>query len=229
MFEAGLILVGADSPMLSGKSLRLAMPLLVANAACALLPCAPPAHSQDPQSQQTQSVADAARRAREEKKNAAKSSKVITDDDLKKLPKSGPDAVNVAAPSDAQPASTAPAGAAEGSDQTAAPTGKGSAKKAGEDPELARLKAQVAQTKKQLDLLQRELALDQDTFYSNADYAHDTAGRAKLATEQQQIDDKQLELDGLKTRLADLIEIENRKKKSASDDGSTPAPAQPQR
>src|SRR5260370_13144324 len=50
------------------------------------LPIATLAQSQDAQAQQSasqdSSVADAARRARDQKKNAAKSSKVMTDDDL---------------------------------------------------------------------------------------------------------------------------------------------------
>jgi hypothetical protein len=210
--------------MLSSKSLGVAAQMIVA---CALLPCAAAARSQDPQPQQTQSVADAARHAREEKKTAAKSSKVITDDDIKKTPNAGPDGVNVVAPApaDTQPASPADTSATEAPDQTAVPTGAGAGKKAGEDPEIARLKGQVAKVKKELDLLQRGLALDQDTFYSNTDYAHDTAGRAKLATEQQQINDKQLELDGLKTQLAALMELENRKKNSSTGEA---APAQPQ-
>lgn len=213
--------------MLLAKSLRFALPLFAANAACALLPCLAAAQSQDSQTQQAPSVADAARRAREEKKTAAKSSKVITDDDLVKAPKSGADSINVAGQTapDAQQANPAATSAAESSDQAAAPASTGAAKKTGEDPEIARLKGQVAKVKKELDLLQRGLALDQDTFYSNTDYAHDTAGRAKLATEQQQINDKQLELDGLKTQLAALIELENRKKNSSTGEA---APAQPQ-
>ena len=213
--------------MLFGKSLRLAMPLIVA---CSLLPRAWAAQSQDSQTQQTQSVADAARRSREDKKNTAKSSKVITDDDLDKTPKPGAEGLNVGAPpkSDSQPPSPAAVAAAEAADQTAASPAKDSSKKAGQDPEITKLKEQIAQAKKELDLLQRERALDQDTFYSNTDYAHDTAGKAKLASEQQQIDDKQQQLEGLKTRLAALQELAERNKKTAPRDATPSAPTQPQ-
>jgi uncharacterized coiled-coil protein SlyX len=214
--------------MLSGKSLRFAMPLIVA---CSLLPRAATALSQDSQTQQTQSVADAARRARQDKKNAAaKSSKVITDDDLDKTPKPGAEGLNVGAPpkSDSQPPSPAAVAAAEAADQPATSTTKDSSKKAGPDPEITKLKGQIAQAKKELDLLQRELALDQDTFYSKMDYAHDTAGKAKLASEQQQIDDKQQQLEGLKTRLAALQELQERDKNAAAGDAAPPAPTPPQ-
>jgi hypothetical protein len=209
--------------MLCGKSLRLAMPLMVA---CSLLPRAAAAQSQDSQTQPT-SVADAARLAREAKKNAAKPSKVISDDDLDKTPKPGAEGLNVGAPPklETEPPSPAAVAAIEASDQAAASPDSG---RKGEDPEIAKLKEQIAQVKKELDLQQRELALDQDTFYSNVDYAHDTAGKAKLAGEQQQINDKQQQLDALKARLAAVLELENHKKKSASDEPAPPAPAQPQ-
>ena len=99
--------------------------------------------------------------------------------------------------------------AVESADQAAASSGD-SAKKS-EDPEITKLKEQVAQVAKDLDLLKRELVLDSDTFYSNTDYVHDKAGQTKLANEQQQINAKQQELDELKARLQDL---EARKKPS---------------
>jgi hypothetical protein len=195
--------------MLSGSSLRLAALLIVA---LALFPGAV-ARPQDSQDQQTQSVADAARRAREQKKNAAKSaSKVITDDDLdtKKL-KPGAEGLNVGSPPklDTQPPSPAAVASAEAADQAA---GKESGPKAGEDPGIARLKERIAQVQKELDLLQRGLALDQDSYYSKPDYSNDKAGKAKLDAEQQQINEKQQELDSLKTRLAALQELQDRKK-----------------
>jgi hypothetical protein len=206
--------------MLFGKSLRFGVAPI---AVCALLSWAAAAPAQDGQSQ-TQSVADAARRAREAKKAAPKS-KVITDDDLHKIPKTSADTINAAAPSASasQPANPA---AAETPDQTPASSEASPAKKAGANPELAKLKTQIAQVKKELDLAQRELALDQDTFFSNPDHDHDTAGKAKLAAEQRQINDKQQQLDALNTRLAALLELEARKKKSASD--QVAPPAQPQ-
>jgi hypothetical protein len=180
-------------------------------ATCCLLSLPASAQSQDSQSQQTQSVADAARRARQEKKAAAKSAaKVITDDDLPTTPKPGAEGLNVGSGPrlDTQAPSEKAVDAVEAADQTAA---KGDVKK-GDDPEIKKLKEQIASAKKDLDLLQRELALDQDTFYANTDYLHDKAGQTKLADEQQQINNKQQELAALNARLAALQEGEGRKK-----------------
>jgi hypothetical protein len=202
--------------MASRKFPRVAMPLLMAGI---FLTSMASARAQDPQSE---SVADAARRAREEKKSSpktsTKSSKVITDDDVVKTPKPS-DGINVGAPAklETQPPSDASVAAVEKADQTAASGGV----KKDDDPEIAQAKEQVAKVSKELDLAKRELALDQDTFYSNTDYAHDKAGQTKLADEQQQINVKQQELDGLKAHLQDL---EARKKTA----GETPAPAKPQ-
>lgn len=202
--------------MPSCKIQRLTTLLLVG---CGLLASATVARSQD--SQQTESVADAARRAREAKKNAAKApaakpSKVITDDDVSKPP-NPTEGVNVGAPAklETQPPSQASVVTVEAADQAAA-TGTESGKKP-EDPEIAKAKEAVAAAEKDLDLLKRELALDQDTFYSNTDYAHDKAGQTKLANEQQAINNKQAELDGLKAKLQEL-----EAKKKPSDGGVKP-------
>jgi exonuclease VII large subunit len=70
--------------------------------------------------------------------------------------------------------------------------------------EVTALKAQIKQVQGDLDLLQRELSLENDRFYSNTDYAHDTAGKAILDELKRQVSDKQQELDLLKARLAEL-------------------------
>jgi hypothetical protein len=216
-----------------GSSWRLSVPLV---AACMLLLCSA-ARSQDSQDQQAPSVADAARHAREQKKTAAKSSKVVTDEDMEaKNPKSGAEGLNVGAPAklDSQPPSPAAVATAEVADQAAASAGTDSAKKTGESPEIARLKGQIAQAAKTLDLLQRELALDQDEYFSKPDYANDKAGKAKLDGQQRQINDKKEDLEGLKTRLAALQELEGRKKSApaetappADSDKPTSTPPQP--
>ena len=69
------------------------------------------------------------------------------------------------------------------------------------------MKAAIADAEKDADLLNRELALQQDTYLSNADHAHDTAGKAKLDALQQQVNDKGQDIDRLKPRLAALQEL----------------------
>lgn len=196
--------------------------------AALLLPHAVLAQQQDSQSQQNQSVADAARRAREKKKNATKSPKVITDDDLDKgnfIP--GQSGVNVGGPPEleTQPPSPQAVAAAEASDKASEEAAE--KKAADEDAETAKLKEQVAEAEKQLDLLRREFALDSDAYYSKTDFANDKAGKAKLDDEQQQIAAKQQELDNLKIRLAALEELKSRRKPAAKKPAAPPQAEQP--
>ena len=159
------------------------------------------AQSQEASSQQSasqdSSVADAARRSRDKKKNPSASSKapkVITDDDLaQRYFQPGPDVLNLGASSKPVTEAPEPAGTAEAGGNPAE-----------QEAEIAKLKPQVAEAEKDLDLARRQLTLDQDTHFANPEYAHDLAGKAKLDAEKQQIDDKQQELDKLKTRLAAL-------------------------
>jgi hypothetical protein len=198
------------------NSLRFGAPLIVA---LTLLPCGQ-GRSQDTQTGQSQSVADAARRARDQKKDqnkkiAKSASKVITDDDLDtKNFKPGAEGLNVGSTPklDTQPPSAAAVASAEAADKAAASAASGSGRKPGDDPEIATLKERIAQVQKDLDLLQRGFSLDQDSFYSQPDYSRDTAGKAKLDAERQRLNEKQKELDELKTRLAALTELQDRKK-----------------
>jgi hypothetical protein len=151
-----------------------------------------------PQDQQTPSVAEAARRAREQKKKSEKPAKVITDEtlDVKKGDVQSATAEQLRMPgSPAQPAPTnAPSSAVQGE------------KKASEDAKkIVALQEQIKQAQDDLDLLQREQSLEQNNYYSKTDYAHDTAGKVKLDALKQQISDKQQDVDALKTRLAALL------------------------
>jgi cell division protein FtsB len=156
------------------------------------------------QGQDSQSVAEAARRAREQKKNAAKPTKVITDEtlDVKKG-----DIQSAVAEEPRMP------GTPDAKDQSATPSANAAANPSGaaqgpadekRKKEVAALKEQIKQAQSDLDLLKRDQALQQDTYYSNPDFSHDTAGKAKLDAMKQQVSDKQEELDKLKARLADL-------------------------
>jgi hypothetical protein len=198
-------------------SLRLAVTILMA---APIFPLTTLGQSQD---SQAQSVAEAARRAREQKKAAAKQpAPVITDDTLKPAaasapaqpssapaPAQSPDAAPVPPPAPAaQPAadsSSAPDASVAPAKQPA-PTANAtdSDQKSKDSAELAALKLQVAEAQKGVELLQRELALQQDTYTSNPDHARDTAGKAKLDAMLAQITDKQQALDALKTQLAAL-------------------------
>ena len=164
------------------------------------------------QSQDSQSVAEAARRAREKKKDATKPVKVITDEtlDVKKG-----DVQSAVAEEPKMP------GAPEAQAQTPGTPQAVAIPNAGDKDEKLRkeitgVKEQIKQALMDLDLLQREYRLDQDTYYSKPNYGADTAGKQKLDDEKQQISDKQDELARLKEKLADL-------QKSLGESSSSPS------
>jgi len=149
------------------------------------------------QAQDSQSVAEAARRAREQKKAPAKPAKVFTDDDVKPAEPGGSKAASAppTAPTSSNATDTQPPAG------TSAATGPKNEKNA---KEIAAVKELLKQMQSDLDLLQRDQTLKQDTYYSNPDYVHDTTGKSILDGLKQQIGDKQQELDQLKAKLAEL-------------------------
>lgn len=179
------------------KLLRFA---LLALLAATLLPAAAFSQPQD-----SQSVADAARRAREKKKTQAKPAKVITDEtlDVKKG-----DVQSAVAEVPKMPGASEPNAQSPNKAPGANPAGSSTEPKGSEEEklkkEVAALKEQIKQAQSDLDLLQREYRLDQDTFYSDTNYASDAAGKQKLDDEKQQISDKREEIERLKAKLADL-------------------------
>jgi uncharacterized coiled-coil protein SlyX len=198
-------------------SLRLTLAALIT---AAVIPVAARAQSQD---SQTQSVADAARRAREQKKAADKQpAPVITNDTLKPA---APAPSSDTAPAPGSPAQPAAEGSnAPATNSAPAPAGQpvpGSAaadgdQKPKDSAEVAAQKQQLADAQKELDLLQRELALEQDNVYSKPNSASDTAGKAKLDDLTQQLAGKQQSVEALKARLEALL-----------GSAGTPAPAKP--
>jgi hypothetical protein len=185
--------------MLPCITLRLALPVVLA---ATLLPAAAFAQSQD-----TQSVAEAARRSRGQKKNSAKPVKVITEEtlDVKKGDVQSATAEQLRIPGTPETQAQPAAGAANA-------TAPGSKNPSEDDKGRAALKERVALKEKikdaqsDLELLQREYQLDQDSIYSSPDYTKNTSGKEKLAALKQRISDKQQELDQLKARLAVMPE-----------------------
>jgi hypothetical protein len=205
--------------------------MLLAAGVC--LPNATLAQSQQSASQDS-SVADAARRNRDQKKNSANSSKIITDDDLDGHEfKPGKGGFNVMAPAqlETEAPSAEAVAAAEAADNASDEETQKEA--AAQDADIAKLKVQITQGEKDLDVLRRQLALDQDSYLSNPDYAHDTAGKSNLDNEKQQINDRQEANERLKTRLAALEELKShrkpaRKKAAPAPQTENPPSAPPQ-
>jgi hypothetical protein len=145
------------------------------------------------------SVADAARRAQQQKQNAAKPARVIDNDSLPPAP-AGTSAPTPAAPA---PDANSPAPAADASADSAAEK-KDAADEERNKKEIDQLKQEIAEKKQKLNLEQRELALDQDTYISNPSHDQDKAGKEKLDSMQSDIAQAQSELDELVAKLAAL-------------------------
>ncbi len=182
--------------MLRYITLRVTLPAVLS---VTLLPAAAFAQSQD-----SQSVAEAARKARAQKKNTEKAPKVITDEtlDVKKGDVQSATAEQPRMPGSPETPVQPAAAAAPGT--PAATAASSQAKDQKESKEVADLKVKIKRAQDDLDLLQREQTLENDRYYSQTDYAQDTAGKAKLDDLKQQATDKQQELDRLKARLAEL-------------------------
>ena len=182
--------------------------------ASAEVPSAAKALPQDSQTQQDQSIADAARRSREQKKYAKRQARVISNEDLDmEYFKPGQEGLYLGAPARLNTeAPRASAVASEATDQSSgsanieaqAKDDKASQEAAAEGAQIAKLKEQIAEAENQLKWQRRELALDQDSVYSNPNYTDYKTGKAKLDSEQQRINDKQQETEGLKAQLAAL-------------------------
>jgi len=192
------------------------------------------------QSDQSQSVAEAARKAREQKKTAARNNPVIDDDTINLRPVSydtgaSPPAGTVinttpvmpsaegATPNSAEPAK--PADVRAPTATSAATSSEADARKAAEQAEeIAKTKDLLKQMQSELDLLKRQLALDSESFYSKPDYAHDSDGKSRLDQLQRAIDDKMSSIEDLKQRLQALIEEAD----VSADTEKAPALAPPQ-
>lgn len=165
-----------------------------------------PAQDQNP----ADDVAAAARKAREQQKNAQKPKKVLTNDDIPSAP---------ATP----PATDTNAAKAEGTPPAA--TGAADEKAAENDPKseaywhkrFQELRDKLANAQKELDLLQRELNTDQVQYYSDPQKAlmqqHD---RSDINEKTAKIDAKKKEIDSINQQISDL---EDELRKAGGDPG----------
>ncbi len=151
-------------------------------------------------------VADAARKAREAKKDAPKPKRVITDDDLKRSAPE-PAAAPAAAPVDAGEKAPAKTGQAAGDAAKTGDTTKD------EDPNsekawrarFGEAHDKIAKTEKELDILSRELEKAQVEYYPDPQKAMTQQNtRADIKEKQAKIDAKRKELDQLRQALSDL-------------------------
>jgi len=175
-----------------GLAILLASPL-------AMIP-AVSAQSQDSsQSGQPQdSLAAAARRARAEKKDEPKTTKVWDNDNIP----SSPGSVSVVGDANQTAESQDQAAGSNESNQQAPPADDKT--KAAKSAEIDADQQQLKSLKTDLDIAQRKLVLDQQMYYGKTDYSSDKAGAAALKDEQDQIASKQQEVDDLQKKIDDL-------------------------
>ena len=74
-----------------------------------------------------------------------------------------------------------------------------------EPPEAAGIQSAIYDAEQELNLLQRQFALDQDNYFSNPNYEEDTQGKAWLDAEQQQIQALQVYIERLREDLAAFV------------------------
>jgi DNA repair exonuclease SbcCD ATPase subunit len=157
--------------------------------------------------QDTPSVAEAAKRTRQQKQESAKPVKVITNDEIPSVPTPAPAAAPTAPADNAAP--PAPAEGSTPTDATAAVDKKKSAAETAEDAEaknaeIESLQKQIRELQDAISTQKGEIALDQNTFYSNPDYTHNTAGKDKLDREKSDLERMQAEMEELKSKLEAL-------------------------
>jgi chromosome segregation ATPase len=159
-------------------------------------------------------VADAARKARAEKKNETKPKKVYTDDDVRGA---APAATSSTASSGGKPAGDATANR-KGAPDTADAEEK-------EDPNgekawrtrFQEQREKIAKTERQIDVLQRELDKAQTEYYPDPQKAMDQQNTRKdIIDKQAKITAKQAELEQLKQELSSM---EDQLRKSGGDPG----------
>jgi hypothetical protein len=169
--------------MLRKFSLRLTALMLTAAAV-------PVAYLAAQDNQNAPSVAEAARRARQQKEAASsKPTAVLTNDNLPAAPAatSNTNGAGQATASSDTTAPEDPAGATEGEDA--------------KNAEMDGLKKEIVEKQQSLDILEREVALERDNFYRKQDYQRDAAGKEKLDSMQAEVQTRQDELSALKAKL----------------------------
>lgn len=159
-------------------------------------------------------VADAARKTREQQKKEAKPKKVYTEDDLSRGKSSASD--------QSQSAGSTGQQSAEGTPQNtdAGATGDANAPQTDEKKWRKRfqdLRDRIAQSEKELDVLQRELNKSQVQYYPDPQKALMEQNQRKEINEKtSKIDGKKKEIEQLKQSFSDL---EDELRKSGGDSG----------
>ncbi len=172
------------------------------------------AKHQDASQQTSDPVADAARKAREQKKNAAQPKKVFTNDDVAPAPAPAPPA---AAATDAKEGDANAAKKADGAAADAKGEKAPDNSEAGWRKRFAEQRAKISQAEQELDVLQRESTKLQTQYYADPQKALAEQYTRKDITDQDaKIQAKKDEIAKLKQGLSDM---EDQLRASGGDSG----------
>jgi hypothetical protein len=162
-------------------------------------------------------VAEAARRAREQKKQQPKATKVWDNDNLPTTPglisivgESGTLRQTAAGPNAEKPQTASnPEASPEAGSENAATKDENS--NAGLTRALEQAKEHLQSASTDLDILSRKYVLDQQAYYGKPDYASDTEGavalkaeESQIAAKKQEVADAQKQVDDLTAKLKEL-------------------------
>jgi hypothetical protein len=152
--------------------------------------------------QDAPSVAEAAKRVRQQQQESAKPAKVITNDTLRPAPAEAtpPADPNLPASSGDSPAPADAAVAAPGAKKPAESPEELEKKKA----EIESLKKEIAFKQDALTTMQGAVALDENTYYSRPDYKLHADQKEKIDAEKRDLERMQAEMAELHARLAEL-------------------------
>ncbi len=176
------------------------------------------AKHQDASQQTGDPVADAARKAREQKKNEAKPKKVFTNDDVAPAPAPAPAATAPTSTDTKTSAKEGDAKDAKTGDATAdAKDSKPPVEEAGWRKRFTEQRAKISQAEQELDILQRESTKLQTQYYNDPQKALAEQYTRKDITDQDaKIQAKKDEIAKLKQGLSDL---EDQLRASGGDSG----------
>ncbi len=180
-----------------------------------------PVAAADPTSQQ--GLAEAARQARQQKRQAPKAAHVYTNDNIP----SGPGgAVRLGAGVPPSAGATEPAGAAESAAEQGA-SKEGEKERADLEGDITTTKEKLAVLKKDLELLSREYDLQRQQFFSSPAYSSDTAGRARydalgnqVNAKRQEVQETEQKLAALEDKLKELGPAKEKSKSKPSEDAA---------
>jgi hypothetical protein len=151
-----------------------------------------------PGQQQSDDLAAAARRAREQQKNAPKPAKVITNDDLPGDSTNAPTATSTVQPTGGEQLVNQAGGEAASPDDD--PKTEGYWRK-----RFAKVRDKLAQSEKELDVLQRELDKADVQYYPDPQKAlMQQHSRSDINDHRGKIDAKKKQIDDLKKQLSDM-------------------------